>query len=202
LARANTGREDTDKDIEETIKLKVDINEQGEITNSLDFILSNNNSSRLRTKNFSYLRTYIPSDSEIISIKTASTRGYAPKPSIDYSKQGFVYESNVESLNIKTVYMENQDAKAFIENGFNSIGSWIITSGGNKKTTNLVYTLPFKIDLKNKRQYNIFLEKQSGTNRTYNIEVSYPDPKDPTKINSITRSLDLKTNTLLSFDLN
>jgi len=64
------------------------------------------------------------------------------------------------------------------------------------------YKLPFNIDLKEDRKYSIFLSKQSGTNRTYNIEVAYPDPKDSTKINSISRSLDLNKDMILSFDLN
>gem|GEM_PF-5285682 len=202
LARANTGREDSDLNIKETVNLKVSIDDKGEINNSLNFVLENNNSSKVKTKNFSYLRAYIPANSEIVTIKTASTRGYAPKPSIDYFKQGFVNESNVESLNMKTVYMDKQDAKVFTEGGFNGIGSWIITSSGSKKTTSISYKLPFKIDLENKRQYSIFLEKQSGTNRVYNIEISYPDKNDPTKISSITKSLDLNRNTILSFDLN
>ncbi len=202
LARANTGREDTDKDIKETVKLKVNIDEEGKITNSLQFILENNNSSKIKTKNFSYLRTYIPAHSELVKVESASIRGYAPKPPINYTTQGFIEEANTESTNMKTVYIEKQDVKWFSEDNFNGVGSWIVTSSGNKKTFSLTYLLPFKVDLEKNRHYDIFLEKQSGTKRIYNVEVSYPDPKDPTKTNSITRSLDLNQDTILSFDLN
>jgi len=123
LARANTGREDSDKDIKETVKLKVSIDEKGEVSNSLQFILENNNSSKIRTKNFSYLRAYIPFNSTIVEVKSASIRGYAPKPAISYFNQGFVEEANTESVNMKTVYMDKQDVKVFIEGNFNGVGS-------------------------------------------------------------------------------
>ncbi len=202
IARANTTDTDIDQNIKEDIKIKITINEKGEITNDVKLILQNNNPKTVRTKSYSYLRVYIPPNSEIVNLVSASQRGPISRSAINYEKQGFKIDNVLESINIKTVYIEDQDAKTFLEENFVGIGSWIITSSQTQKTFSLNYKPNIHIDLQNNPHYNLFLQKQSGINRSYTIEVLYPAQNNPGQYNSITQTLILDKDTLLSFDLN
>jgi len=145
---------------------------------------------------------YIPFNSEIIDLVSASQRGYTSKSLINYEKQGFKIDNTLDSMNIKTIYIEDQDAKTFLEDHFLGIGSWIITSSQLPNTFSLNYKPKIQIDLQQNPYYNLFLQKQSGVDRSYTIEVVYPAKNNPGQYNSIIQTLILDKDTLLSFDLN
>lgn len=197
----NTDKKGIDQNIKTDVTLNVNINKDGSILNTLDINISNNNSAKVKDKGYYYLRVYLPLNSEILKIKSPSVRGTPPKTTDSFLKKGFTYDKSLETIDMKTIYLDKEDAKLFIENGYLGVGAWAILKSGEKKTLEISYRLPFKIDFKNNPSYSLYLQKQSAVSNKVDIDVIYPATSNPGVSNTIHKTINLDRDLIAEFSL-
>lgn len=143
--------------------------------------------------NINYLRLYVPEGSEIISAHgfTWPEEKYFRAP-----VKGAVKDLDLASWEKEIGIEELSGTRITKEFGKTAFGNWVITEPGTKSTVQFIYRLPFKAFTDNKNpdkkifdtllnsnkitsQYQIVVQRQSGSRSTFESQVIYPENFEP-----------------------
>ncbi len=165
IVSSNLGGTKTDLSLKQTVTLDTTIGDDGNIINHLSITRSNPLPALDETKNVSFLRIYVPSGATLIS-----NSGFDYK-NLD-SSSFKTYQTDAAVLEWEKSSVKDITSGTFIgqESGKTYFGNWVDLGGGQTKTVELVYKLPFT--LANLDHYSLLVQKQIGSgenNFTYNL---------------------------------
>lgn len=207
IISTNIAGEKTDAKISVNANLKVDVQNDGSIINTLTLVKTHSGQkgeALYGVPNIDYLRVYTPKGSEFIS-----ANGFEPMetelfdnidPEIFQADEELVSISDtkqIEPLTQTEIYYEG-DKSVF--------ANWIKIEPGETKTVTLSYKLPFKLSLdklqannhnilailknqlnfngdeNNLEKYSLLLQKQSGRNYQIDVSINFPKTLEYTTI--------------------
>ncbi len=139
--------------------------------------------------NIDYIRLYVPEGSQIISAEgfTWPDEKYFRAPAKNATK-----DLDLQNIEIELGYDENSGTRITREFGKTVFGNWLITEPGTTNSVQFIYRLPFRlfnpdslseknrtftsliIPQKTISQYQILVQKQSGSNTSFESQVIYP----------------------------
>jgi len=164
IVNANLGGAKSSLDIEEKIELKVQIDFDGSVINTLSILKNHCGSYNWPSGiNFNYLRILVPEGSKLIS-----AFGFDKKESLSRDENGIAYKRDLDG---------NLDIRK--EGGKTSFGGWLVTLPSEQRLAVVSYRLPFKT----KNKYSLLFQKQPGIDDT-EIKVFIKLPKGKKLIKS------------------
>lgn len=139
--------------------------------------------------NIDYIRLYVPEGSQLISAEgfTWPDEKYFRAPAKNATK-----DLDLQNIEIELGYDENSGTRITREFGKTVFGNWLITEPGTTNSVQFIYRLPFRlfnpdslseknrtftsliIPQKRISQYQILVQKQSGSNTSFESQVIYP----------------------------
>jgi hypothetical protein len=176
----------TDGVIDEAISLKVDIQEDGSVMNTLRVTRKHNGGNTpydwWNRVNADYMRVYVPLGAELIS---ASGYTYEfPESPLDYDALGFKRDATVEMIEKKEKIDEESGTRVGEESGKTVFGNWVYVSPQEEVTVEYQYKLPFQIVAGGEKagasSYSLLVQKQAGTaGSAFTSEIVYPKSFEP-----------------------
>lgn len=139
--------------------------------------------------NIDYIRLYVPEGSQLISAEgfTWPDEKYFRAPAKNATK-----DLDLQNIEIELGYDENSGTRITREFGKTVFGNWLITEPRTTNSVQFIYRLPFRlfnpdslseknrtftsliIPQKRISQYQILVQKQSGSNTSFESQVIYP----------------------------
>lgn len=163
---SNLGGTKTDRFLTRDINLKSKINDDGTITNTLQYVVQNPLQNKDGLNNKSFLRFFVPQGAKLVSSSGFNTEIQLPRLTApDYVLDAKVqnWQSGVTQDLVTGTYTGSEANKTWF-------GNWLDVRGGESKTVSLTYTLPFK--LSNLDRLSLLIQKQAGSlNEKINYEV-------------------------------
>ncbi|RMD52111.1 DUF4012 domain-containing protein, partial [Candidatus Parcubacteria bacterium] len=193
VVNSNLGGGKTDNVITQDIKLKVEIQNNGDIINTVTVTKTHHGlpgSLFKGVNNVDYIRFYVPQGSKLISAS-----GFEIPPDYLFENSDLNLQKD-EDLNLIMSGLNADLATGtdiWNESGKTVFGNWIQTAPGETQTVSISYKLPFsleinknqtnlihqaknKLGLKDLLTYSLFIQKQPGVNtRTTDVAISLPD---------------------------
>lgn len=170
VVSSNLGGTKTDLGIKQSLKIDTQINPDGSIINTLSLTRKNTFPEQAQTINKSFLRFYVPENSELIEATGFSL--------VDEPKINPNYLKDPDVAKIESSTLQNPVNKTYISKESNKtvFGNWVILKGGETQTITLRYKLPF--ELSSLDRYSLLTQKQSGAN-TIDVtqSINFPDYK-------------------------
>ena len=160
----------TDGVIDETIKHKAEIAQDGSITDTLSVTRTHRGGQTpydwWNRVNADYMRVYVPKGAQLLSAKGATWE--FPQASLDYQALGFLRDADVEREESSMTIDEKSGTRIYQDADKTVFGAWVYVSPQESVTVEYRYLLPFSIDV-NKLQsgdvdsYAALYQKQSGS---------------------------------------
>ncbi len=156
VVNTNLGGTKTDLSIEQTINLITTIDPDGSLINHLQITRTNRLPDLPKAENIAFVRIYVPAESRLIN-----------NSGFDYKNLDFAPDKKYKTLDEVEIWQKNLlkdvDTGTVIgkESGKTFFGNWLELAGGQSKTINLTYRLPF--NLKDTDRYSLLLQKQIGS---------------------------------------
>lgn len=160
----------TDGVIDETIKHKAEIGDDGSIVDTLTITRTHRGGQTSydwwNRVNADYLRVYVPEGSKLLSAKGA-TWEFAQAP-LDYHALDFRRDADVEREENSIVVDEKSGTRVYLDAGKTVFGAWVYVSPQESVTVEYRYLLPFSIDVNKLEKgdadsYSVLYQKQSGS---------------------------------------
>ena len=168
ISGANLGGTKTDLDISQSIKLVSTIKPDGKIENHLTINRKNLLPNIPGAHNKTFLRIYVPEKSEFI--ESRGFDAYFPaKP-----EQDKIQKNDFEILKWEKSQAQDITSGTLIgkESGKTFFGNWTNLEGGESKTIEIKYALPYR--LKNLDRHSLVLQKQPGSlEHSFNYTINY-----------------------------
>jgi len=213
IVNANIRGYKTDAVIEQNYSLNSEINDQGEIINTLKIIRKHTgdpNDPLSGKSNVDFVRIYTPQGSQLISAS-----GFSDIPATSFEPIQDTWTKDEDLLRIQGNVWVEPNSKTQINNEFGKtvFGNWIQTDPGETSEVVLTYKLPFKMKFDDSKSFlnifskktnstfhSIYLQKQSGTQNTnYQVSIHLPEGKKiswtyPEKLDVDVDSINYQTN--------
>jgi hypothetical protein len=194
IANANIRGGKTDDFIDQVVNLDSQIQENGEIINTVTVTrkhTATQNDLFGNQENIDYMRIYTPQGSQFISAE-----GFSDAPANVYTRENEALPNDTFLENVQGETYVEPASQTIINNEFDKtvFGNWIKVKPGLTKTITLKYKLPFKYNFDNQDKniiiskltsnqesvfHSIFIQKQSGQqNSSYNINLQGPNNKN------------------------
>lgn len=157
IVNSNLGGTKTDRAMQRTTELKSSIADDGTITNTLSYTIKNPLPKNPGLSNKSFLRVYVPENSQLISTEGFSNEIQLPR--IDPA--GYTLDNQVQIWQKYVIQDINTGTYTGIEANKTWFGNWVEVEGGETKTIVITYTLPFKLG--NIDRHSLLIQKQPGT---------------------------------------
>jgi len=192
----NIGGGKTDKVIRQELFLTTEISAAGRILNNLEITRSHQgdpNDIFEKTNNVSYLRIYLPEGSEIIAAEGGEL---LPAAAFKPVGEDFIEDADLKKISGEVYY--DQQKNIYLSNEFNKtvVGFWSQLLPNQSKSFKIKYQLPFNITTAQDSQsffdkillalikptanyynYNLLVQKQSGTTSSFNSQIILPETK-------------------------
>ncbi len=171
----------TDGVIEDTVKQKVEIQEDGSVIDTLRITRKHTGGKTpyewWNRVNANYMRVYVPLGSQLIST-TGATYEF-PEPPLDYDALGFRRDELVTALESKEIIDEESGTRIGEESGKTVFGNWVYVSPQEEVTVEYRYKLPFRVvpggAEGDSPSYSLLVQKQAGTlGADIDVEITYP----------------------------
>jgi len=190
VINTNIGGGKTDSVIEQKVNLISDVDENGEIINTLTITRTHTgdeNDIFEKTINSNFLRAYVPQGSQLILAEGFDS---VPEKIIAMADADLVKDEYLASIEGQ-VWIDPENGTQ-INNEFNKtvFGNWIILEPGESKTVILKYKIPTKLELSKLNNtsminffddkdsgvyHSLYIQKQSGAqNVSYSASVNFP----------------------------
>jgi len=173
----------TDGVIDESIKHRVKIEDDGSIIDTVTIVRTHHGGDTpydwWNKVNADYIRVYVPKGSELIS--SEGTTWEFPKEPLDYKRLGFKEDADVLREEEGMVVDQKTGVRISEDAGKTVFGAWAYVSPKESVTLVFRYRLPFRIDMKALTQgepqtYATLFQKQSGSlGSTLVTTLSYPE---------------------------
>ncbi|NQT50204.1 DUF4012 domain-containing protein [Candidatus Kuenenbacteria bacterium] len=188
VINTNIGGGKTDYYIEQNIDLQSDIQDNGDVINTVTVTRThtgNSENSFSSKNNLNFIRIYTPVGSQLIS-----TTGYSEIPAEMFEPAEEYWETDQLLTEVQGKVWIEPKTGTYINNEFNKtvFGNWLEIDPEETGTVVFKYKLPFKFDLKQKESwiktassrktdfYSLFIQKQSGQQNTeYNVNINLPE---------------------------
>jgi hypothetical protein len=169
----NVGGGKTDGVIEEEIKHRSEIQEDGSIVNTVTITRKHKGGSTGKkwydVDNNNYQKVFVPKGSQLILAE-----GFV-KGERDFSRRDYEDEENLivdQDLNkIEVRRADSLTGTDILEEGGKTVfGNWIVLRPGEMKVVSYKYKLPFKVDLGIRNEadvYSLLIQKQIGSKGSY-----------------------------------
>lgn len=152
----------TDGMIKQTINHQAEVLTDGSIIVQLEITrehLGDPKNQFTKMTNNSYLRVYVPKNSQLLSIEGFDSpnkeKFLIPEPICED-------DADLKRIEGQIITDETTDTKINSEFEKTVFGNWMILKLGEKKTIKFRYLLPFKLD----KAYSLFIQKQPGIKNT------------------------------------
>jgi hypothetical protein len=175
IANGNVGGGKSDAFIDQQIKLKSQILDNGAIADELTMTRMHSGQNEkdwwYKATNKDYAKIFIPENSEVSDAIGANSSPYSTqtKPAV-----GFKTDPDLEAIEKKSVFNKNLKIWEGVENNRKYVGAWIITSAGKTNTFTLNYQQNKKIEIQNNSEFTFIFDKQSGQEGSLEYEITAP----------------------------
>lgn len=157
IINSNLGGTKTDRAMQRATELKSSIADDGTITNTLRYTITNPLPKNPGLSNKSFLRVYVPEDSHLISSEGFNNEIQLPR----LDPTSYNLDGQVQEWQKYVIQDINTGTYTGIEANKTWFGNWVEVEGGETKTIVITYTLPFKIG--NIDRHSLLIQKQPGT---------------------------------------
>ncbi len=193
----NLGGGKTDGVIEQNVDVVVNIDEQGQITNTVTVTRTHHGirgSTFSGVNNVDYLRLYVPKGSELLNADGFSI----PDESLfEYPLDGWTVDDDLLYIADTEKVDPASGTNISVESGKTVFGNWVQTKPGTQSVATFTYRLPFTIEtledadnflnrvkgfvgIPSTEEYRLTIQKQSGVlDRSTHVTVHYPDSLVP-----------------------
>jgi len=159
----------TDGVIDEAIKHKAEIKEDGSVIDTVTITRTHNGGNTpyewWNKVNADYLRVYVPKGSQLLSAK--GTTWEFPEESLDYARLGFKPDDTVEKEEKDMTIDQKSGTRISVDAGKTVFGGWVYVSPQESVTVEYQYRLPFRVNVDEKNEsadaYSILFQKQAGS---------------------------------------
>lgn len=177
VVNSNLGGGKTDGMIREDIDMRVDVDEDGSLTNTVTITRAHQGIKGAiftGVNNVNYVRLYVPRGSELIN---ADGFDIPDALLFESPEADWLLDNDLQYAELTRTKHPESQTDIYEEHGKTVFGNWVQTSPGESSTITFRYRLPLKIFEKRKTAspYSLTIQKQSGTiNRKTNVSVSIP----------------------------
>lgn len=202
IDRTNIAGGKTDLIIKQEVRHYASVQADGAINDTVSITLTHQgdpNDVFERAQNNSYIRVYVPLNSELLA---ASGYDVIPKELFKKVDEGYMPDADLELLEKNISFSQENNTDIYESYNKTVFGNWIQLKPGDSKTLSFSYRLPFKIPVKqswqkrlmnklgfniNKENYLLTLQNQSGVKNSsfrscltlpVNMEIYWPDSHD------------------------
>lgn len=160
----------TDGVIDETIKHKAEIDNDGSIVDTVTITRTHHGGNTpyewWNKVNADYMRVYVPNGSTLLSAHGA-TWEFPPDP-LDYRALNFRVDTDVKKEEDSITIDEETGTRVYTDADKTVFGAWVYVSPQESVTVEYKYRLPFSLDMKKIQKkdvdsYTILYQKQSGS---------------------------------------
>jgi hypothetical protein len=193
MVSANLGGTKTDLAMQKKMDLVTTVDSVGGVTDDLTVSFTNQEPQLPDTQNTGFIRFLVPQGSQLISIT-----GFDQKNLDATSSENYRQDPDTAAWENSLVKDVSTGMLTGLESGKMFFGNWLTVLGGQTRTINLVYKLPFS--LQNPDRYSLLLQKQIGSVATeFNWSVQFPQKRlqwesfvpDSATAGSLTKSVSL-----------
>ncbi|MFC1687811.1 DUF4012 domain-containing protein [Patescibacteria group bacterium] len=204
VVHTNIGGGKTDKEIENLIDVTTQIDEYGNIINTLQITRSHTGDSQDTyegIRNVDYLRVYVPGGSILLDAE-----GFDRIPTWRFQTPDseYTFDEDLASIEGTSMLDDSSGTRITQEFGKTVFGNWLDVGPGETRNVSLTYRLPFKFvprsSLTQTSTYSILVQKQAGVDYTAYIQRLYL-PADQSVLWSDERFAQKEDHMLISEDL-
>ena len=165
----------TDARINQSIKLKSEIDSAGQVNNYLAVarrhLGKDDEVSWYRAKNQNFIKIFTVPNAELLSLTGATPKNVSPQ--IDYGSAGYSRDPVLESFERTRKNISKYNVETYLESGKNVFAAWFSIPAGESKMLELSYKGP-RLSLTNGMKYRFIFDKQSGTESKFEYEITAP----------------------------
>lgn len=182
VVNANINGYKTDGVIDESIRHKCEIQDDGSIVDTVSITRHHNGGNEKydwwNKVNGDYMRVYVPEGSKLLEA-SGQTREFVSPP-LDYHNLGFRKDPQVQANEDSTRIDAETGTKIYSENRKTVFGNWVYVSPGETVEITYKYALPFKLSFDFLHHpadtFSVFYQKQSGSVGSHLIsEIELPE---------------------------
>jgi len=176
LVNTNIAGGKTDKVMTQHVEVLSEIDSIGEIHNTLS--VTRTHTGKLarypwyRQVNQNFLRLYTPPESELHMVDNFSKKRIYDL--VNYVEGNYQEDPLVEFIEGASEYREEYYTDIFKEGDKQVFGIWFNVAPGQKRTMTVEYTLGHQTKVSDGAKYQFVLDKQSGVDSSYRIEIVAP----------------------------
>lgn len=178
VVSANIASGKSDAFISQHINLKSEIQPDGKIQNNLTITKIHDGQNEkdwwYRSTNKSYIKIFVPTDSQLINVTGNNTSVLSDKSLINYLKDGYDYDIDLESIESSSNFLSPFKTWLGKESGKNYFGLWLTVPAGETKTLKVKYLSGISFNLNKEATFQFIFEKQSGSNSSLEYSISAP----------------------------
>ncbi len=156
VVHSNLGGTKTDLYVKNNLRIETEIAGDGSIINTVRLTKKNTLSNLESMKNLSFIRFFVPENSELIEAS-----GFTPITLPPVANDNGVTDPEVMALEKGMLLNSVTGTYISKESGKTVFGNWLTLAGGEEKTVTLKYRLPLRLDSVDR--YSLTLQKQSGS---------------------------------------
>ncbi len=173
VVHTNVGGGKTDRVIDNTLQHSVEINEKGEIIDTLTLTRKHNGQIGdifEDQNNVDYVRFYVPQGSTLISAS-----GFQQIPTnlfkVAANQKTLTPDEDLLKLEENPILDERFDTRITQEFNKTCFGNWLMVKPGEEKTATIKYKLPFKLEKSEATFWQKLFNSQPDENLTYSLYV-------------------------------
>lgn len=156
IISSNLGGTKTDRFLERSTHLESVINSDGSVSNTVSYSVKNPLPKTEGLKNKSFIRIYVPEGS-----KLTGSAGFTNVDIPRVSEADYILDEKVLEWQSKVTQDTATGTFTGLEAGKTWFGNWLEAAGGEEKTVQVSYNLPFKLG--NLDRHSLLMQKQPGT---------------------------------------
>lgn len=175
VVNANIAGGKTDARINQSIKLKSEIDSSGQVNNYLAVTRrhfgKDNEFPWYHAENQNFIKIFTVPGADLTSLKGATLKDISPR--IDYDSAGYSRDPLLESVERTRRNISRYGAEAYLESGKSVFAAWFSTPAGESKVLEVNYK-GIQLSLGDGMKYRFIFDKQSGVESKFEYEIMAP----------------------------
>ncbi len=167
VVNSNINGYKTDGVVKEQIYHKAEINENGEIIDTVTITRKhkggNTDYEWWNKVNADYMRVYVPEGSKLISVSGQTRELNSSK--LNYDRLGFLVDKDIDEEEKNIIIDQKSGTRIYNENNKTVFANWVYVSPQEQVTIVYKYLLPFRVNIEQteNNRYSLLIQKQSGS---------------------------------------
>jgi hypothetical protein len=174
IANANVAGGKSDAFINQQIRFKSQILQDGSINNELTLIRTHNGQNEkdwwYRATNYDYVKIFLPPSSEV---NTVNGNNNSPYKYITPAKN-LATDQDLSAIDQSTIFLNNLKMWEGTEDNKEFLGTWINTPAGKTKTMQIEYKESSNVKIADGQEFDFVFDKQSGIQGSLEYEITAP----------------------------